>query len=85
MLEVRKGSWSTGMYLEDLCAPLFVDVSVPQGEAVQLSYGCELYQEVKISAGPLMLTINRGVGMGFTLEGKFFTQLVVKGDLGGLL
>jgi hypothetical protein len=79
LLPVRKGSWFFRMYLEDLCSSLFMDVAVPNEGEYQLSYGLELYQEIKVDLGLMIFTINPGMGIGYDRDGNFFTQIVLKG------
>jgi hypothetical protein len=79
LLPVRKGSWFFRSYLEELCTSLFVDAAVPTEGKYQLSYGLELYQEIKIDFGLMIFMINPGIGIGFDHDGNFFTEIVLKG------
>jgi hypothetical protein len=78
LFRLRSGSWPMSLYLEDLYASFFVDATIPDTGEYQLSYGVELYQEIKLFYGAITLNLNPGIGAGFNRDGESYVAFILK-------
>ena len=78
LLRLGTGSWLLSLYLEDLYTSFFVEAAVPDEGEYQLSYGVELYQEMRFDYGAITVPLNPGVGVGFNRDGERYVAFILK-------
>jgi hypothetical protein len=79
VIKLRGGMWNPNIYLEDLCAGMFVDAAGGKGCGPQTSGGIEMHLETKFA---LIVNADMGVRFAVNKDGEFTVEpLLTVGSL----
>ena len=74
LIKIREGSWSTSIFLDDLCGNVFIDTAKGDRGSLQASAGIELHQETR---SLFVLPVDLGIRFAVNKENEKSLALLV--------